>query len=611
LTKIAKPKGPRLSFSGADLGDPLTLQNSDDDSSQDVKQPVRKRAPPEAVPLEKSPAPKQQGPKKKPPNDGNSVIELDDDSSVDEQPKQPEKMNCFEFSFSSDEDDKSLPRKPAAKVAVKPPFPPSTPTRMNSFDFSSGEDNPRKSKLSSRAADSSSSDDEDIQKPKAAVVLPAYDSEDADTSDDSLRAIKQLLVVRRKPAPCSQQSALANSQRAATKKNSSLTDKAHNKEELAKTKEAERLKQQEARLQAREQKEAAKEAAKLQKARQREEKKVTAAAEKDSKKRHREECAQAAGKLARKEIAVLLEHHLFQTYSVVADLQDAGYLVQEHPSALQCNAVQWIRNDSSRGGAASAVQNLYIGSESDGYQHLPVLAIVCHDAGKFLKMLERTDHEEEDDYPLLEMWLKGVECGWRAAWKIPSTANQRPRIILLLDKVLETLDKLWIQHRKKASRTIKPPPTAEELHDAITWILIQFQVECVHCKSADEISNHIRKMTRLLAEEPYQKQVTELECIKKLKAECSDMDPPIDRAKDCWLRQLQQLPRISRPMAMNLTCYYPTALALWKAYQDESLTDNEKRLLTADMFSENKTQAKLSSQLYTIMTSNDPNEILR
>jgi len=141
--------------------------------------------------------------------------------------------------------------------------------------------------------------------------------------------------------------------------------------------------------------------------------------------------------------------------------------------------------------------------------------------------------------------------------------------------------------------------------------VIQFQVECVHCKGSEEVSNHLRKMTRLLAEQPYQDQVTELECIKKLKPECSDMDPDYDRAADCWLRQLQQVPRVSRPIAMNLTCNYPTSLSLWKAYQDDSLTDDEKRYLTAEMFSEKSTQAKLASQLYTIMSSKDPKEILR
>jgi hypothetical protein len=131
----------------------------------------------------------------------------------------------------------------------------------------------------------------------------------------------------------------------------------------------------------------------------------------------------------------------------------------------------------------------------------------------------------------------------------------------------------------------------------------------------EDVSHHLCKMTRMLAEAPYQKQVTELVCIKKLKSECSDLldgpDACYERAKDCWVRQLQQIPRVSRPMAMNLGCYYPTAWSLWRAYQDDTLTEEEKRFLTANMFSERASQAKLSSQLYTVMTSNEPDAILR
>jgi len=116
----------------------------------------------------------------------------------------------------------------------------------------------------------------------------------------------------------------------------------------------------------------------------------------------------------------------------------------------------------------------------------------------------------------------------------------------------------------------------------------------------------------MIAEKPYKKNTTEIECIKKLKAEVSEMDEPYDRAADCWLRQLMQMPRVSRSLAINLTVNYPTALSLWKAFQDDSLEDQEKRYLTADMFSENsRTHAKLASQLYTLMTSDDPDEILR
>lgn len=642
---IAFKKTGNLPRSGNDKDDPvmlLELESDSDDSSQDLQ---KKRATEILAPLQQARARKRQAP----PIKDDVVIEVDDsDSSVDESPLQQRKhlesrkkrSLSTDCSFSPNEDSKNS-RKTVPEVAARPPTRASLTHKITatSLDFSSSDDDPPRkpapftNKVATAKLHHTRTSDSFFREnvfAKAEPKVPSgvarkldYDSthsdSDDDSSDDSLQAIKRILSVRRKPMalPCSQQSAStttknparksATTSAASRKQYSPSTDK----EDLVNRKQAERLLQQEARLQAREDREAAKEAVKLERVRQREEKKAAIAAEKEFRKCHRQKCAQAAGRLAKDEIAVLLERDLFRNYSAVADLEKAGYLVQEHPSAFQCNAVQWIRNDSLRGGADTAVQKLHAGY-NDGYQHLPVLAIVFHNPQIFLQLLERADRDEEDDYPLLEMWVKSVECGWRAAWKIPSaTSNQRPRIFLLLDKVLEALDKLWIQHQKKAGQTIKAPPTAEELHDAITWMLIQFQVECVLCCSGEEISNHLCKMTRLLAEKPYQKQVTELECIKKLKAECSDMDPPLDRAKDCWLRQLQQVPRISRQMALNLTCYYPTALSLWTAYRDESLTVDEKRMLTAGMFSESTTQAKLSCQLYTVMTSDDPNEILR
>ena len=142
--------------------------------------------------------------------------------------------------------------------------------------------------------------------------------------------------------------------------------------------------------------------------------------------------------------------------------------------------------------------------------------------------------------------------------------------------------------------------------------VIQFQVECIHCSSVDEVSNHLRKMTRVLAEQPNKNRgISELECISKLKPECSDLDPDYERAMDCWIRQLQQIPRISRPIALNLACHHATARSLWNVYQQPDMDVEEKRYWTADMFSERSTQAKLASHLYTVLTSTDPDEILR
>jgi len=293
--------------------------------------------------------------------------------------------------------------------------------------------------------------------------------------------------------------------------------------------------------------------------------------------------------------------------SVVDDLQEAGYRVQEYPSALGCKAIQWIRKDYLQGGAADALQRLQVNNKED-YHHLPMLTIVYDIPHEFIQMLQRTHHDEEDDYPEMETWLRGIETGWRAAWR--AEPSEQPRIILLLYQVKETLNKLWVNYRKRGRKDDPVPPTSEELHDALSWMLIQFQVECIHCESLEDVAHEVTKMTRLLAEEPYQGQVTELECIKKLKAGCADTDPAHLRAKDCWLRQVQQVPRISHTMARNFVQHYPTARSLWLAYQSDDLTEDEKRVLVSDCFS-NREQVKLSNWMYTIMTSGDPNHLLR
>lgn len=413
-------------------------------------------------------------------------------------------------------------------------------------------------------------------------------------------------------------------------------------------------KQQHARDPARHQKEATRALAALEKDRVRR-----------AKTQQTEAAAQAAGKHCRAEIAVLLPLDVFAASSnnkkyatLVPELEQQQYLVQDcRSAALSCNAVQWIRKDAALGGAKAAVHHWLTygapptkgpkGSSGElGYQHLPVVAIVVDDPIRFIRLLERNqqyhtsasntsnnnngsnggddnnnNNEWEDDYPALETWLKGIECGWRAAWAIPNDSSsssriigdnnrqpQRPRLVLLLDRVLETLDKLWIEHRKSAFRTANPPPTAEELQDAIIWIMIQFQVDCVHCTCPEDITTHVRKMTRLLAEEPYRRIVTNLDCIQKLRPECSDQDPPAVRAQDCWFRQLQQMPRVSRTMAESLIQYYPTARSLYRAYTDDSISIGEKEMLTANMFAYNKTHSKVSNQLYSYMMSTDASE---
>ena len=141
-------------------------------------------------------------------------------------------------------------------------------------------------------------------------------------------------------------------------------------------------------------------------------------------------------------------------------------------------------------------------------------------------------------------------------------------------------------------------------------MLIQFQVESIHCTTPEDVGHEIFKLTRFLAETPYAKQATDLQTIAKLPAHVSDMAPTFDRARDTWIRQLQQIPRLSADMATNISRHYPTAMSLWKAYQDESMSTQEKQLLLADLFGTRSSQAKLSLFVYQAMTSDNPDEIL-
>lgn len=372
--------------------------------------------------------------------------------------------------------------------------------------------------------------------------------------------------------------------------------------------------------QARQAKRLAQANAKMSRRQERESKRAAIQEEKADRKRRREKAAQESGKHAKKEIAVLMDSGLYRhaSLALVHDMREDGFHVQEYPSGFGCHAIQFIRKDFMSGGATDAVQKLYA-SDTTGYTHLPIMVVLFDAPHDFLKLLQRCDETDEngnnidsdlDDYPALEKWLEGLIVSWRAAWQMK--LDERPRILVYLPKLFESLDRLWVSHRKRGAKRAEPvPPTTEELQDAMTWLLVQFQVECVHLCSNEDLSTHLRKLTRLLAEEPYQKQTTVMDCVRKLKAQCSDFDPDLDRAMDCWKRQLQQIPHVSMNTASRLVQYYPTARSLWLEYQNPNLSQEQKRLLLADICGNGRRQGKLSEMIYRVVTSNNPSEIIR
>lgn len=358
--------------------------------------------------------------------------------------------------------------------------------------------------------------------------------------------------------------------------------------------------------------------------------------DKSSKKQQSEEYNQAMGKYSFEEIAVLLDTNLYKDdpHGLVEALS-ADFLVHPYQSMLAeglsspATSIQYIRKEKMLGGAKEAVECLEadrargkIRSDYDqGYDHIQYL-VMLFEPDDFISLLRRDTQEEEDDYPALECWLDDIRSRWQRVW---SYAAAEPKIIFLLLGLPEALDKKWIEyrrHNRKASRHEASLPTVKELQDAMQWVLVQFQVECILCPDTEFLQSIIHKMTRGLSDRPYINQVTELECIKKIKQGCVGSRDPLEKAKDVWLRQLQQLPGLSENKAQHIVEHFPTCQSLWQAYQWEHHRQQEDQgggnnadalcssLLENKFSADNKRYKKLSDSLYRVLTSNDPDEMI-
>ncbi|KAG7347294.1 hypothetical protein IV203_015999 [Nitzschia inconspicua] len=335
--------------------------------------------------------------------------------------------------------------------------------------------------------------------------------------------------------------------------------------------------------------------------------------EKAAKKRKNEAFNQSNGKYRHDEIAILMDPFLFDNDSLgLVQMLSNDFLVHSYPSNLSMApaAVQFIRKDFLHGGAKDAIDCLKKG-QKDKYQHIQDLVLVVK-ANDFIPMLQRQEKTEDDDYPKLEQWLVSIQSKWQKDWNVSSQVQ--PRMLLLLRNVPETLDKMWVQHRRRSQADTTSLPTAWELDDAIQWLLVQFQVECMHCPNEDSIQLILHKMARAICQKPYKNHVSELECVRKIKhGPHLATDDPVDRVKDVWLRQLQSIQGLSLAMAQNVVDRYPTCQSLWQAYQELQQNENDNSspaLLLADILAPGRSQQKLSRAVFQILTSNNPGEMI-
>mmetsp|Transcript_8883 Transcript_8883/g.21721 ORF Transcript_8883/g.21721 Transcript_8883/m.21721 type:complete len:525 (+) Transcript_8883:99-1673(+) len=421
-------------------------------------------------------------------------------------------------------------------------------------------------------------------------------SSDSDTDDDDalLSCSNRVFDKSKKP------------QRFAAKANQNAREKERKKREREAQKERERQSRIRKRKEAKDEKERRKQQAKI------------------AKQQQNEEYNQVMGKHRHEEIAVLLDSDLHKDdpYGLVKALS-IDFSVHPHVSGLSnglsssAASIQFIRNDKVLGGAIKAIERLESGDQ--GYEHIEYLALIF-EPDEFLPLLHRDSQEDDDDYPALESWLNGIRTRWQRVWS--STAVE-PKIIFLLVGLPKVLDEKWTEyrrHNRKTSRYEASLPTVKELQDAMQWILVQFQVECILCPDTEFLQSTIHKMTRGLSDRPYINEVTELECIRKIKQGCVGSNDPLEKAKDVWLRQLQQLPGVSENKAQHIAEHFPTCQSLWQAYQwehhrqQEALVDESDAAcssLLEDKFSaDGKLYKKLSDSIYRVLTSNDPDQMI-
>lgn len=479
---------------------------------------------------------------------------------------------------SSDDDGLLLDRKPAARKKAPPP---------------------QSNAARKRALPASSHTKSSISNPL--VFDPSSSSSEDDDDEDDLSLSSSKPTARRQKTTSKTASTASSTSSAAKQRREAEKAERQRQKELSKA-----AKQRE------------KQQAKEKRERERLERKQAQEAEKQQRKRAREAALVAKGKFANQEVAVLMEPSLLnhETFGIKELFEEKGYQASPYPSGLNCMAVQWIRRDYLKGGSNEAMEMAH-NFQTDEFEQLNVLSVVFDSPHDFISLLESEEatprnafEEDDDDYPKLEEWLLGLVAGWRAAWK--KTSADRPRIFLILYQVEKALHRAWVNYNRSRGGRARgpPPPNTEQLHDAILWMLIQFQIEVIHCESKEDVAKELAKMSRFIAEARYQKQTTEINCIQKLKSQVSDMAPSHDRAVDCWMRQVQQVPRVSGEMARVFVRFYPTARSLWLAYRDPELSEDEKQVLLADCFGTRTSQVKISKMMYRIMHSQNPDELL-
>ena len=338
--------------------------------------------------------------------------------------------------------------------------------------------------------------------------------------------------------------------------------------------------------------------------------------------RNKQKDKQKKGGFAKNEICVLVEKNLSEsdigielTTSLVSE--EYKVLIGHDISKVLPNCIRFTRRDHVLGGATA---------DGDHVEHFDIIAILFSKPKKFLDMLLYEEPARmtpnvgcpHDEYPKLTAWVKEIRAlimlqKHQTKLNFASTeCVEETRIVLILHGVEVELRRLWNkQSRQRRESGPSIIATEEELYDAITYLLIEHRIECELSKDIEDTTDFLLRMTRQLSEKCYFEEPTELDCVKKIKLNNDCDHEPLHRAHEVWRRQLKQIPGVSDNISAHLVKYFPTKRHLHNYYEDETLTESQKRtLLTYCCDAKGTAKVKISDSIYRLMTTRNPKELI-
>ncbi|XP_034286138.1 probable crossover junction endonuclease EME2 isoform X2 [Pantherophis guttatus] len=161
--------------------------------------------------------------------------------------------------------------------------------------------------------------------------------------------------------------------------------------------------------------------------------------------------------------------------------------------------------------------------------------------------------------------------------------------------------------------------TRHEIEEALVVLQLQGNINVLFLETWQELAQHVSAVTRAIAQRPYKKHQEKQPfsfCAKGKWASGVHIGKDGKGLQETWLKQIQQLNRVSPAMATAIAQAYPSPSLLLRAYQ-ECKTEAERRLLlsnlqvrTEDSKTERRIGPDLSRRVYLFMVSTNPELVL-